>query len=572
VERRRGAAVETLATGTLDVHGRARFALPTLGTLDPLARASSRLAAVPLDPAIRLDLPPANVVGRDHPYGVHTLRLPARLPTGDMTMLLQVVAHVGGTVTGRALSASGEPARDAHVMVFGHGEASATDTCTDTEGRFAIHVWQGGTFDLTVLGEDGSHAERKDVALPSERDVDLGDHVLRGGARYAGRVTYPDGAPAAGVRIELDNVLLDTSDAFELLPCEGRLVRARTWTGADGRFELFTDDESCSLSADVTGDADADLGAQEMDWMRARPRTDYAAVLRGHEVRVVVRDGAGLPVEGARVQLWVPDPGAASEEAGARKPKSAVLTEVDGRARLWLRPGTAWRVVTTADGAVPHETAFIVPAHGNVSELAIVLQPLTDDARLTFRLLDPEGRELLPAVWTVRTDGGTELFSRRVDDPGFTLPVAGGRRYRVSAWATEDPTWRGEVDVGSSFVQRWLPTDAVAEVPERGTHVVTLPTREAAHLQVVLRCAPELAVEDLPWSIAVELEQEGSGRRITRSLTRPGDGPRREILGRFLEPGAWTVRVVERGLVGTTRNVELERGRLARVELVLDKE
>lgn len=174
-----------------------------------------------------------------------------RLPADGSALEIKLLVRAGGTVRGRLLDAEGEPvagsvravlARAGRWLGFGSGGKS------DSTGWFAIHLNQGGRYEIVAQGGDSGTAVLRDHPLDLR---DLSEPLilrLRGPGVLRGRVRDPDGNPSAGLEIlvlvaELD----DEAGSFVLPQPRGSEVElegcGQTWrtgqTGADGSFEFL---------------------------------------------------------------------------------------------------------------------------------------------------------------------------------------------------------------------------------------------------------------------------------------------------------------------------------------------
>lgn len=149
---------------------------------------------------------------------------------------IEVVLAPGAVVTGRVLSPSGEPARQAEVRV--QGTEVFAGTVTDGEGRYRL--------DGVPPGRRAIEAEQEGLRVQRELDVRLGENNLDlvlegGGVEVSGRVVGPLGEPIANARVTL-------------------MGQRRGWgmagavSGADGSFSITgVEDGTYRLIADREG-------------------------------------------------------------------------------------------------------------------------------------------------------------------------------------------------------------------------------------------------------------------------------------------------------------------------------
>ncbi len=565
VELRRGSEVAVLARGTLDERGTARFDLPALARLDRLARVASTLHVAPeskdvvLAPVPVFQFGPANV--RTHSYA-----LPADPPAGDVTLRLIVTALKGGLVRGRAVRADGTPAVSVHVWFYGYQGATATDACTDEDGRFAVHVSTGGKFNFYVTALDGASSGQFNVELPANLDLDLGTIRLKEEGAFSGVITYPDGAPVAHLPVRAGHYFKNMHVNYgpRMLPCQGHGNDRSALTDAQGRFRLFPSgppgpNDMWSVMHWFEGDAlvtDAAHGTSHPQKLRS----DLDGVMQGHGLTLRAHDAAGKPVPRVRITLR------ALEREGKHKRGETVKVETgdDGEARAWLSRGSTWSLHAVADGGIAASRDVRIPKDKNESTVTVELRSPDENTGLTVSIQDPEGRALAPFLLTLRTPQGVRLWRGRSDTPRSPPLLLHPGIYEVVAEPREQAPW-------APTVQRWLRTTRRVEVESGSIKTVTLATAEAAHLAVTLQLAPEVDRLRGPHHPRVHLEHAESGRTLSE-FVRQGYAAPADVLSEGLEPGLWTVRFDAREYRSVTRKVTLERGAVARVEFVMERD
>jgi protocatechuate 3,4-dioxygenase beta subunit len=155
---------------------------------------------------------------------------------GEVLQGLEIVLAPGATITGRVLSASGQPARQAEVRL--QDDQTFVGTITDGEGRYSLEGVPPGR--RAVLAEQGGRQAQREL------DVRIGENTLDltlegSGFEISGHVVDPQGAPVANARISLQG-------------------RRRGWgqsdavTGGDGAFTVSgVEDGTYRLIADREG-------------------------------------------------------------------------------------------------------------------------------------------------------------------------------------------------------------------------------------------------------------------------------------------------------------------------------
>jgi hypothetical protein len=218
----------------------------------------------------------------------------------------------GGQLVGIVLDAlSGEPIANAETVLLRadvpaaggligtlvQREGNAARDWTSRDGRFAFPRLQGGTYELKVGpprwgGQGGRWApiDPIEIEIVDGVKADPLEIRLAPALKLAGVVVDGAGAPLAGARVY----------AFSHAGGEVRPTTARA--GADGAFELLG---LAPGRFDVTAAADehADAAPREVE-VGPEPQGELRLVLdRGVEVRVVVRDALGTPIQGATGRL-----------------------------------------------------------------------------------------------------------------------------------------------------------------------------------------------------------------------------------------------------------------------------
>lgn len=176
------------------------------------------------------------------------------VPAG--TEELRVVLSPAPRVVGRILRADRRPVPRAEVTL----QSSATDVrvvgvsplawaledvdvlgettrqaATGDDGRFAIHAYAAGAYQLVVEAE-GFMPTRQAVVIANGIAFDAGEITLQPVQPIAGRVIAPDGAPVVGASVlVLDTRRIDSLGTIEDL---GRSALAAETTGEDGGFVL----------------------------------------------------------------------------------------------------------------------------------------------------------------------------------------------------------------------------------------------------------------------------------------------------------------------------------------------
>ncbi len=119
---------------------------------------------------------------------------------------LELVLDAGAVVEGTVTTADGEPLARASIMVseplegFTGGNLISADGQTDVEGRYRVAGAPTGPARITVHHDNGQQLEKSIEVRPGTNVVDL---VLERGFEVTGQVVAPDGAPAAGANLSI---------------------------------------------------------------------------------------------------------------------------------------------------------------------------------------------------------------------------------------------------------------------------------------------------------------------------------------------------------------------------------
>jgi protocatechuate 3,4-dioxygenase beta subunit len=244
----------------------------------------------------------------------------------DLTIRLRRGAKLSGVVVDEA----GAPVRRAKVRwrpaenfdPYGEGASDGAEEVSDAEGRFAFEgvppralvlrathpEFPAGAF----LAYDASEAGRAPAKL-----------VLSRGGVVAGRVTYPDGSPGAGIAL-----LFVPGDALRRNDVEPGAEESTTTADADGRFRF----EGLPLGKGVLGPHWSNY-ARFRERARAEGESEEAVeratyLIAPEDARVVVAAGA----EPVKVRLVKPleIEGVVVDAEGAPLAGATVMAEAEG--------------------------------------------------------------------------------------------------------------------------------------------------------------------------------------------------------------------------------------------------
>ncbi len=192
----------------------------------------------------------------------------------------------GFRVTGRCVDEAGQPVSDVRL------NSKALERRTDKRGRFIVV----GLFPDAgrVIVTPAHHAPFVLDGITEEKDVDVGDLVLRKGLELRGLVIGPDGTPEPNVFIRVH-------------PSSGHTWSRTTKTSPDGRFHLRAlPDEELKLTAEIRN-GEHGSRTTTLPSVRAGDVELQVALPRGLHVRlrfVSDADGSPLTISTGSVQIY----------------------------------------------------------------------------------------------------------------------------------------------------------------------------------------------------------------------------------------------------------------------------
>ncbi|MHC5009508.1 MAG: carboxypeptidase regulatory-like domain-containing protein [Planctomycetota bacterium] len=207
-----------------------------------------------------------------------------------------VVEFGTASLRGRLVTEEGAPVSGAWIQVesvitdpdFPYSSVRANLT-SDQDGIFQTAGLEPGSYQVRVSGTGFAGLLTAPFDLEGEAIVDLGNLRLAPGAAVQGRVVDDAGTPIEDVTISLEDRAGRPVFLFSLVT-----------TGSDGRYRVAgLEAGAYVIRFEVDGYAPA---SRDVD-VGAGGATVDVALARGGTVEVLVLDGAGNPVAGARVRL-----------------------------------------------------------------------------------------------------------------------------------------------------------------------------------------------------------------------------------------------------------------------------
>ena len=440
-------------------------------------------------------------------------------------------------IRGRVLDAHGRPVADVRVRLCPDGGGPVRTQPTDGDGRYR-HVTTG-------VGRWRARAEVNAVGTADAGPLDVGaggtfempDLVLRGSGFVAGRVTFPDGAPADFVSVR---ALSDVPPpAFRSSACTPGLARSEALTDADGRFRI-TGLRSGALTVDAAGCTAV---------AAARGAEDVRLVVRLHRTRIRVLDARGRPHPLA-------DIGIRTVREGRCPMGRAPVRRADGARNFWWDPGTRVIVAGHLDGHTVAEQELVVPETPWSRTIDLVLEPLgPDTGSLCLHLADDLGRSLPRPVLVLTSP----LAGSRITRGGNHHPDAEGLVRDLPPGTFTAHVYPGDAE-SCPAADYCFPVERSITILPRVETRLDLRTRLGGRIQVRERCAPSVARDDLEAYVRFERAGAASSRPLWLDPTGDDVSP-------LLEPGPWTMVVYGEDVRDERRAVHVEAGR-TQVEVV----
>ncbi len=143
---------------------------------------------------------------------------------------LRVVVASAARIVGKVAFADGQPPVAFSIIV-----GDQTIPFASQDGKFAVNV-PAGTHALGVSGPGFIEKWLRDVAVPDDKDADVGTIMVAAGRSVSGRVLDESGAPVANAQVVAGTGL--TGGGNELYIPEESPGAKTTQSGDDGRFTL----------------------------------------------------------------------------------------------------------------------------------------------------------------------------------------------------------------------------------------------------------------------------------------------------------------------------------------------
>ncbi len=311
----------TKATGTLLImEGGTGYALDSRLVADHNGELEA--VAAPIGWPVALDIHPAFAAGQKLTPGLSQLK-PGRLELPALTL-----KTADRTVTGMVLDEAGNPATGAQVTASG-ADQPGSRAHTDAAGRFELENIANGPLVVsatlsTAMASSSVQAGATNIVLRLVNRSSLQRIASAQAVTMTGRVTDSNGVPASGVLVS----------AFPPVPgvdpvktdAEGRYTLERRVTivsGEPNRSTIIARDVARNLIALAT------VGSET---------TRDLTLNQGLELSGTICETDGTAIEGAALEISMPDRFSGNANAVARFPQNTVTTDARGKFKILALP------------------------------------------------------------------------------------------------------------------------------------------------------------------------------------------------------------------------------------------
>lgn len=349
----------------------------------------------------------------------------------------------GGAISGRVTDPDGDPLADISVSLRDLNGAIETSVSTAADGSYAIYGLPSGSYMLAYAAYGyESVALSEAVTLTAPATSSVATAVLSAGGAISGKVTAPDGSPAAGVYVSvLDATSGKPQGASGYTDAEGVYTTAPTLASGSYivKFQPPPLLGGCPLAIEYSGNAASAAAAARVQLSAPATSTgvdaalDYGVFITGQitdgasgaplygEVLVYdatgaqvtngnvsslgyYRTSAGLPAGNYRLQFKAEGYVSLFYGGATRLEAAAVVPSGSTEINMGLRPGaTLTGGVTAADTGAPLEHA-LVTIYGS-GDRVIDSQLTAFDGSFNFRRSLPSGAYRIGVTPGRRADG-----------------------------------------------------------------------------------------------------------------------------------------------------------------------
>ena len=407
-------------------------------------------------------------------------RPPLEIGAADQLDLRWSVSR-GRSIRGRVVDATGQPVAEAYLAAYAAGPSASRMPMSATTGADGVFTLRGatpGSYSVQVSHDRLGNAPKTPVTVTTDDDPDPLELVLPASGRIEGRLVDEDGAPQAGITVQLTETHW-----------------ARTLTRDDGRFVfegLIPERYVVSVPRDAKELART-IVTLEADGI---PSLELTIPARAGKISGVVVDEDGGPVRDAIITA-LPDVAergphsrsALRAAADFGRGRAPVLTDDDGRFTVAVTPGRPYTVLAQRRGGGD----ALASAVAEGSEVRLRIAPL---GTLAGRVLDPAGKPADALLVTARNvdTGEIRRESFLFDDGGFRFESLVAGHYELVAQATQGRL-RHEVDLRAGEGVEDLDLRLVGGVTVRG-QVVDLHSGAPISGMIVIAGAEDADVQE----------------------------------------------------------------------------
>lgn len=393
---------------------------------------------------------------------------PYRVEAGRVREI-DVALAAGATVTGRVVDETGKPVQSCELALAALSSTAffdAIDATSERDGTFRIEGGAPGKSIVRARKQGWLVTRSKPLTLVAGATTEEIEIALERGGSVRGRVTWPDGSPAADASLALALGMDPGNQLAQLGSAAPRTVAS----ASDGTFTFDALTEGpFALAAYAVSPS---LGLCSALVERVTPSAEPIAVTLapGHALQVTVKDELGAPLDECAVE--------ASFEYAAMIELEPAITAARTAPEAFelhgLRPGN-WKVRAWS-GACAVERRATIPLDGGVLEIV-----LPRPAHVAGIVRDADGRAVSDASVSFR-DIAKEMYSTagpsrtRTDAHGRfrSPPLAPGRFALQASSPTSAPSESKTITLSAGRTH----ADVELELRTGGTLAITVRTAD----------------------------------------------------------------------------------------------
>jgi uncharacterized GH25 family protein len=147
---------------------------------------------------------------------------------------VRIVLPAPGVLVGKLVLETGAAPKIAYVQIGGQASTPASPT-----GEFRLEDLAPGPYDLHVIGPEFAEYAKHDIKIETGKTTDLGSITVVRGRKLVGKVVDNTGAPVAGARVKLGEMLISGANGEDDDTSEEDMSGIRSGvTDQDGTFSL----------------------------------------------------------------------------------------------------------------------------------------------------------------------------------------------------------------------------------------------------------------------------------------------------------------------------------------------